>query len=1024
VHDVLSDPPFAKLDLISCRNLMIYLLAEAQARMASLFHFALKPGGLLLLGNSEAIAADDDGFSRASKSERLYRRETGARLRPLSQLLRAGGGALARPSQAPPLLTSSALAEHYRASVLAHFAPPAMLVNAKAECLFVHGATDRYLKVAAGRPSIDAFGMAREGVARKLRSALEEALRTKTRAASSVGRLKGDAGTLAFRVVVEPAPSGPEEMYLVCFVEQPVEAAGAAPFDGDVETTHAELQSVVRDLEARSAQQVAINDEAIVVNEEFQTKNEELMASKEELQSLNEELNALNSQLQETLERQRTLTDDLQNVLYSTDVATIFLDAHLNIRLFTPATKALFHVIASDIGRPLTDLKSFGPDGDLLADAQRVLRTQIALEREVAGQNDAWFVRRIQPYRTRDLTTEGVVITFADVTERRRTAQALDAAKRQAEQASKAKSRFLAAASHDLRQPLQTLSLIQGLLALTITGEKERSLIARLDDGLDAMTNMLNTLLDINLIEVGAVKVAAIDVPVADLLNRMRADLDDQAQAQHLKLIVMPCSASIRTDPALLEQMLRNLLSNALKYTARGRVLLGCRRRPGKLRIEVWDTGRGIPASELEAIFEEYHQIDNAARERSRGLGLGLSIVKSLGDLMGHRVRVRSRPGNGSMFSIEVPLSEAAPRLPPEAALTLTAQAPLPSPATLLIVEDDPEVRQYLSQFLSETGYGVETAADGPAALAMLAETTWRPDLVLADYNLPNGLTGVELSQAIRGALGPSVPVVILTGDISTEALRDIAQHDCVQFGKPVKLRSLIQAIAGLLAAAPSPVAPRIADASAPLLNPKVFVVDDDAQIRGALAAVLEHAGRTVETFASCEAFLGARRDEPGACLLLDAYLPGMSGLVLLRKLRAEGSPLTTIMMTGESDVAIAVEAMKAGAIDFIAKPVGREELLASLDRATAISRDASKHEEWRAAARAHLAGLTSRQVEVMDRVLAGQPSKNIAFDLGISQRTVENHRMQIMKRTGCRSLPALARLALVARSNDAGPNA
>ena len=149
------------------------------------------------------------------------------------------------------------------------------------------------------------------------------------------------------------------------------------------------------------------------------------MASKEELQSLNEELNALNSQLQETLERQRTTADDLQNVLYSTDVATIFLDTRFNIRFFTPATKALFNVIPGDVGRPLTDLKSLAPDGDLLPDARQVLETQAPIEREVAGQGGAWFMRRILPYRTRDKKTEGVVITFADVTERRSTADAL-----------------------------------------------------------------------------------------------------------------------------------------------------------------------------------------------------------------------------------------------------------------------------------------------------------------------------------------------------------------------------------------------------------------------------------------------------------------------------------------------------------------------------------------------------------------------------------------------------------------------
>ena len=1031
VHDVLSDPPFAKLDFIACRNLLIYLIPEAQARVASLFHFALNPGGLLLLGNSEVVAADDDGFKQVSRPARLYRREPGLRARSLSLSLRSGDGALlfARPPNALPAFTSNALAEHCRTSVLARYAPPSMLVNAKAECLYVQGATDRYLKVATGRPSNDAVGMAREGVATKLRLALETALRTKKRSESAVGRLKVETGQVAFKVVVEPAPNGTDEIYLVCFLEQPVEAAATGlPLlpakamgvaDGDSDVIRAELQSVVRDLEARSAQQVAINDEAILMNEEFQSKNEELMASKEELQSLNEELNALNSQLQETLERQRTLADDLQNVLYSTDVATIFLDSHLNIRFFTPATKALFHMIAGDIGRPLTDLKSFVPDGHLVDDVRRVLDMQMPLDREVPGQEGAWFMRRILPYRTRDRNTEGVVITFADVTERRQTAHALHAAKRQAEQASTAKSRFLAAASHDLRQPLQTLSLIQGLLAIKVKGVKEQKLIVRFEDALTAMTNMLNTLLDINLIEVGAIKVATIDVPISDLLNRMRADLTDQAQSQGLKLIVMPCSLSIRTDLPLLEQMLRNLLSNALKYTLRGRVLLGCRRRQGKLRIEVWDTGRGIPASELEAIFEEYHQIDNAARERSRGLGLGLSIVKSLGDLLGHPVRVKSSPDKGSVFSLEVPLSENANSHPSQAPSKYPVEAPPPPLATILVVEDDPEVREYLALYLSEKGYNVESAADGPAALALLAAKKHRPDLVLADYNLPNGLTGVELSRRIRRDLDPTLPFIILTGDISTDALRDIARHDCVQFSKPVKLRILTQAIAKLLEAAPSPFATRLPAVKVYPKSPKVFVVDDDAQIRGAVAAVLEHEGWTVEAFASCEAFVAAKRSDPGACLLLDAYLPGMSGLALLRKLHADGSNLPTIMMTGESDVAIAVEAMKAGAVDFIAKPVSREELIASLDRAMEISRDASKQDEWRATARSHLAGLTTRQVEVMDRVLAGQPSKNIAADLKISQRTVENHRMQIMKRTGCRSLPALARMALVAKSGD-----
>src|SRR5690606_16469997 len=195
------------------------------------------------------------------------------------------------------------------------------------------------------------------------------------------------------------------------------------------------------------------------VNEEYQSTNEELLTSKEELQSLNEELTALNSQLQEALEQQRSTSNDLQNVLYSTNIATLFLDTRLNIRFFTPATKSLFNIISSDIGRPLSDLSSQAFDSSVVADAEMVLQNQVPLEKEIEV-SDSWYSRRILPYRTHDGEVEGVVITLADVTERRRAGQALEAAKQEAELANIAKSRFLAAASHDLRQPLQSLSLL------------------------------------------------------------------------------------------------------------------------------------------------------------------------------------------------------------------------------------------------------------------------------------------------------------------------------------------------------------------------------------------------------------------------------------------------------------------------------------------------------------------------------------------------------------------------------------
>jgi two-component system CheB/CheR fusion protein len=898
------------------------------------------------------------------------------------------------------------------------------------------GPIDRYLRVAPGHPTHDVLAMARDGLRTKLRSALQQAARQNARIVVAGGRATDDGAPRSFSIAVEPVASDGEELLLVCFIDEPqreqgparpagsADSARVAELEGELAATRTELQGAVRDLEIASEEQKTINEEALSVNEEYQSTNEELLTSKEELQSLNEELTALNGQLHETLERQRTTSNDLQNVLYSTDVATLFLDTKLNVRFFTPATRSLFNIIPGDIGRPLADLSSLAADAGLLTDAQTVLQNFAPIEREIEARSGAWYMRRILPYRTDDKGVEGVVITFVDVTERRHVAQALEAAKRQAQLANVAKSRFLAAASHDLRQPLQTLALLQGLLAKAVEGERTQKLVARLDETLSSISGMLNTLLDINQIDAGTVSVEMAAFPINDLLERLRDEFTYHAQAQGLALHVVPCGLSIHSDPHLLEQMVRNLLSNALKYTRHGKVLIGCRRHRGMLSIEVWDTGIGIPEGELQAIFEEYHQLDNAARERNRGLGLGLSIVQRLAKLLGHRVSVRSQPGKGSVFAIEVALPPAVAE--PQRDLGRhgmaggTAEAARHTGA-ILIVEDDPEVRELLELLLRNEGYRVAAAADGRAALELVARGTIRPDLIVADYNLPNGMNGVQLSAKLRELLDHAIPAIVVTGDISTGASRDIGLQNCVQLNKPVKVNELTQAIQRLLPlsqpAAHSHAPPPAASVSDPR-PPVIIVVDDDDEVRRTIREVLEEAGHAVEAYSNCEAFLEAYHPGREACLLLDAYLPGMSGLELLRRLGDAEHRLPVIMITGYSDVPIAVQAMKAGAMDFIEKPVGRDELLASVRRALELSRDANALTASRETAAHHMASLTVRQRQIMERVLTGEPSKNIAADLGISQRTVENHRASIMKRTGAKSLPALARLALAAGGN------
>ena len=342
---------------------------------------------------------------------------------------------------------------------------------------------------------------------------------------------------------------------------------------------------------------------------------------------------------------------------------------------------------------------------------------------------------------------------------------------------------------------------------------------------------------------------------------------------------VVPCGLSIHSDPRLLEQIIRNLLSNALKYTKRGKVLLGCRRRKGMLSIEIWDTGIGIPNEELQAIFEEYHQLDNAARERSRGLGLGLSIVQRLGNLLGHRVSVRSRPGKGSVFAIEVMLAPSgnAPRLEHHRRGKDDGIVEgVRRTGAILVIEDDPDLRVSLKLVLKDEGHHAVTAPDGIAALELVAQGTVRPDLILTDYHLPKGMNGLQVAAKLREKLHHQIPVIILTGDISTGTLREIAQHDCVRLNKPAKSKELTQVIQRLLQISQSaahPQAPHAAEAASSTEPEVIFVIDDDSHIREGIRAVLEEDGQTVEDYPTCEAFLEAYR--PGrASMPLDRRLP------------------------------------------------------------------------------------------------------------------------------------------------------
>lgn len=371
------------------------------------------------------------------------------------------------------------------------------------------------------------------------------------------------------------------------------------------------------------------------------------------------------------------------------------------------------------------------------------------------------------------------------------------AALQQAERANAAKTRFLAAASHDLRQPLQALRLLNAALqeyllsddmALNILRDSERAL--------DVMDRLLGSLLDISKIDSGVIVPDERDFRISELFDDLRSDFLRLSNEKNLDFILVPSSRVVRTDRAMLDAILRNLLGNAVRYTKRGKILVGCRLAGAALRIEVWDSGIGIAESQYSNIFDEFYQIGAPDRDNSQGLGLGLSIVRGYSRLLRQPLRVRSKPGSGSVFSIEVPLGTASAA---EAVRQKDASPPAGwdlKGCHILLIEDDAPALAALEKLLEAWGMQVLGAQSGSEAARLLARENFAPEIVISDFRLRAGETGVNAIDLIRPQIGELIPVIFVTGDSQPEVRAALGERFAHLLQKPVapgKLRVLIR---------------------------------------------------------------------------------------------------------------------------------------------------------------------------------------------------------------------------------------
>jgi two-component system, chemotaxis family, CheB/CheR fusion protein len=691
-HNVLHDPPFSRMDLISCRNLFIYLQTEAQERALETFHFALNGAGALFLGASEGVG-DNGLFTTHDVGHRLYRRAA-TPLREMPRLSAADpvaasatGADGANGANGADGADGANGADGARASVAAgrarpfsygalhvrlleRYAPASVIVNERLDVLHLSADAGRFLYLSEGEPSRNLLGLARGGLRRVLRTALHHAFDSGTPTSRRVA-MDLDGARQHVDVQIRPALLDAGRYALIVFevADPDTVAAPAGPGDAASHRIETELENELRStrdlLESTSAAhdrtvaelQMA-NEELQSINEEQRAAAEELETGREEIQSINEELTTINQEHQSTIEELKRTNADLQNLIESTEIGTIFLDRSMRIRRYTPAVCAIFNFVAADQGRTLGHITHRLKYDGLLADVSAVLASEQPLERAVSSDAGESYILRINPYHTLDGGSDGVVLTFFDNSAQHGVEEQLREAKIIAESANLAKGTFLSTLSHEFRTPLNAILGYADLLSMdgALTAAQTHK-VERITAGGWHLAAMIDEILSFAKLDGGHEVVSAEPCDARMIATEAAALMEPARSAKGLAFVLETPDTAIEvvTDSDKARQILINLCGNAVKYTETGEVRLRVRAEVGRVVFDVSDTGIGVAPEYHAHIFERFWQVDGGSTRAAGGLGIGLAAAREYARLLGGDISVESEPGSGSRFQLWLP---------------------------------------------------------------------------------------------------------------------------------------------------------------------------------------------------------------------------------------------------------------------------------------------------------------------------------------------------------------------------------
>ncbi len=825
-HDLARDPPFSRVDFISCRNVLIYFDSALQKRVLPTFHYALSQPGFLLLGRAESISGFKQLFEAVDRGAKVF-----ARTSTPSVLHFARRAEPRRPDPTPSRPHDPAgdhgdgrvdLSRRLDRLLAGRYAPPGVVVNERMEILQVHGETGAYLRPAPGAPQNNVMAMARGGLAMALRATVAKAKAGGVPVRAAGVEVDHDGLALVCDVLVIPllGPADAQQaLYVILFEErrrarEPKAGSETTSknsrkprLEQELAATKEYLQTVIEEHGRTNEDLGSANEELVSGNEELQSMNEELETAKEELQSINEELTTVNDELQARNHEVTQVNSDLVNLLTTVDIPILILDADRRIRRFTPRARHILNVVASDIGRPFGDMKPNVNVPDLDRQIAEVIETMIIREAEVQGNDGHWYRLQIRPYKTTDNRIDGAIVSLFDIDALKQHIALTELANSTAVSASDAKDEFLATLSHELRTPLSSMLMRAQLLR---RGGMEDAKVKRageaIEAGVNAQVQLIDDLLDVSRIVTGKLSMKMQIVDLAQLVTAAVEGLRLAIERKSLTVrveIVEAVAAHVLGDPSRLQQIVSNLLANAIKFTpARGTVTVLLVLADETAVIRVKDTGIGIEAAFLPQVFNRFSQENSTSTRAHGGLGLGLAIARHLVELHHGTVVAESAGlGTGATFSVTLPLLKAPQQVPPApGSQSKLERAPLDGAPLrgfrILVVDDDRATRDVLLDVLGRTGADVRLAES--AAEAMEAFEDFHPQLLLSDIAMP-GEDGYALIRRVRargtgrsGAI-PAIALTALAHDEDRE--RALAAGFHLHMCKPVDMDRLTDAV-------------------------------------------------------------------------------------------------------------------------------------------------------------------------------------------------------------------------------------